>query len=128
MTRTIRFVFIAAAIVAAASCGSSNSSNSTTPTAPTSGGNNGTPVGIVAGARTMTTTAYSPNPLTINSGTTVTWTNQDSTSHTATSDSGVFSSGNVAPSGQFSFTFANKGTFTYHCTIHPNMVGTVVVQ
>src|SRR6516225_324525 len=77
MTRTIRFAFMAAALTIATSCGSSNS----TPTSPSnSGGNNtGTPVSIVSGARTLTTTAYNPNPLTIAAGTTVTWTNNDST-------------------------------------------------
>jgi len=110
----------------AASCGGGSSSTPTSPSTPSTG-NNGTPISIVAGARTLTTTAYSPNPLTISAGTTVTWTNNDSTTHTATSDSGVFN-GTVAPSAQYSFTFTNKGTFTYHCSLHPNMVGSVVVQ
>ena len=129
MTQKIRYAFIlAAATVLMTSCGGYSS-----PTTPSSGNNNntnnndGTPVAIVAGASVLTTTAYSPNPLTINSGTTVTWTNRDSVTHTATSDSGAFN-GNVAPNAQYSFTFQNQGTFTYHCSIHPNMVGSVVVQ
>lgn len=123
MTRTTRFAFILAAIVTATSCGGGYSS----PTTPSTGNNNGTPITIVGGAQTLTTTAYSPNPLTISAGTTVTWNNKDTTTHTATSDAGVFN-GSMGPNGQYSFTFANKGTFTYHCSLHPNMVGSVVVQ
>ena len=126
MTRTIRFAFILATIVAASSCGGGYSAP-TTPSTPSTGSNNGTPISIVAGARALTTTAYNPNPLTVSAGTTVTWTNNDTTTHTATSDNGTFN-GSVGPNQQFSFTFANKGTFTYHCSIHPGMKGTVVVR
>jgi plastocyanin len=114
------------ALAIAAGCGSSSS----TPTTPSTGASsgNGTPITIVKGAETLTTTAFSPNPLTIASGTTVTWTNSDNTQHTATSDTGAFNSNVINPGAGFSFTFQNKGTFTYHCSIHPNMVGSVVVQ
>jgi plastocyanin len=122
MTHIFRFGFVVTALTLASSCGGSSS-----PTSPSTSSNTGTPITIVSGAQVLTSTAYSPNPLTINAGTTVTWTNKDSTTHTATSDSGLFD-GTVAPTAQFSFTFANKGTFTYHCTLHPNMVGSVVVQ
>ena len=61
-------------------------------------------------------------------GTTVTWMNTDSISHTSTSDVSGWNSGVVAPGGQFSFAFQTAGTFPYHCTIHPGMVGTVVVR
>lgn len=122
MTQNIRYAFILSAVVLVASCGGYS-----TPTTPSTGNNNGIPVTIVAGATVLTTTAYSPNPLTVTAGTTITWTNRDSTTHSSTSDSGAFN-GNVAPNGQYSFTFQNKGTFTYHCSFHPNMVGSVVVQ
>jgi plastocyanin len=61
-------------------------------------------------------------------GTTVTWRNTDSTSHTSTSNAPGWNSGTVAPGGQFSFAFQTAGTFPYHCAIHPGMVGTVVVR
>jgi len=122
MTRILRFAFILTTLAIASSCGGGSS-----PMSPSTGTNSVTPISIVSGARVLTSTAYSPNPLTISAGTTVTWTNNDSTTHTATSDSGAFN-GTVAPNAQFSFTFANKGTFAYHCTLHPNMVGSVVVQ
>ena len=58
----------------------------------------------------------------------VTWTNTDSVSHTSTSDANAWNSGTVAPGGRFSFAFQTAGTFPYRCTIHPGMVGTVVVR
>ena len=82
-------------------------------------------VTIVSGASTMTTTAFSPNPLNISVGTTVTWVNSDSTTHTSTADGGAWNSPAMTPGGQFSFTFPSAGTFSYHCSIHPGMVGTV---
>jgi plastocyanin len=43
-------------------------------------------------------------------------------------DGGQWSSGNIAPGSHFTTTFNTAGTFTYHCSLHPNMVGTVKVQ
>ena len=127
--RIVRLGIAVSTLAFLAACGGYSS----TPTAPSTGntgngGGNGTPVTIVKGAETLTTTAFSPNPLTVSAGTTVTWTNSDSTEHTTTSDNGTFSSGAINGGKSFSFTFQNKGTFTYHCSFHPNMVGTVTVQ
>jgi plastocyanin len=71
--------------------------------------------------------AFMPTPLTIPVGTAVTWTNRDSAIHTTTSDSGMWDSGMLATGKSFSFIFAQDGTFTYHCAIHPTMHGTIVV-
>ena len=77
---------------------------------------------------------FSPNQLTVAPGTTVTWTNNDKLSHTITSgkvsdDSAgsMFDSGLVKSGKTFQFTFANAGTFDYFCTVHPWMVGQVIV-
>jgi predicted secreted protein with PEFG-CTERM motif len=77
---------------------------------------------------------FSPNPLNVAPGTTVTWTNGDKLSHTITSGKvsddnagSVFDSGLVKPGKTFQFTFATAGTFDYFCTVHPWMVGQVVV-
>jgi plastocyanin len=73
--------------------------------------------------------AFSPSSLTVSVGTTVTWTNQDSASHTVTSDSGSELNSATLSTGQsFSHTFTQAGTFAYHCTIHPFMKATVTVQ
>ncbi|MGH9410633.1 MAG: plastocyanin/azurin family copper-binding protein [Vicinamibacterales bacterium] len=61
-------------------------------------------------------------------GSTVTWTNTDSIPHTTTADGGQWNSGVIQPGAQFNFTFSSAGTFAYHCSIHPNMVGTITVQ
>ena len=72
--------------------------------------------------------AFSPASLTVHVGDTVTWSNNDSVSHTTTSDTGIWDSGPLRPGASFSFTFTSAGTFGYHCMIHPFMVGAVVVQ
>lgn len=91
-------------------------------------------VGIGAGTalaadRTVTISgfSFSPNTVTVNVGDTVTWTNQDASTHTATS-SGNFNTGNIPEGGSKSVTFNSAGTFDYICTIHPTMQGTVVVR
>ena len=61
-------------------------------------------------------------------GTRVTWTNQDPTPHTVTADKGAFDSRQLDPGGTFSVTLDTPGTLTYHCEIHPTMVGTVRVH
>lgn len=71
--------------------------------------------------------SFNPATLTLPKGTTVTWTNTGSTTHTVTADDGSFDSGNL-PAGQtFSRTFSTAGTFAYHCTIHASMKGTITV-
>jgi plastocyanin len=115
--------------------GASNATNAT----GASGGNTTTSsVSIVSGASTLTTDAYSPNPIQVSVGTTVTWTNNDSQPHTVTSgsngqpDNKFNSSPNFTPllnPGQtFSFTFTEAGEYPYYCMLHPNMVGTVNVS
>ena len=72
--------------------------------------------------------AFGPDTLTVPSGTTVTWTNDDSTSHTVTADDDSFDSGSLADGATFEHTFDEAGTFAYHCEIHPTMTGEVVVE
>jgi plastocyanin len=73
--------------------------------------------------------AYSPNPIEIAAGDTVTWTNQDPVPHTATGeDRGVLQSGTISPGDSFSQAFPEAGEFGFFCEFHPNMTGTIVVQ
>ena len=74
--------------------------------------------------------AFSPQYVTISKGTTVTWTNLDSTPHqiinnpTGTAGLGqLFRSSPLETGQSFSYTFTSTGMFPYHCNIHPNMVG-----
>jgi plastocyanin len=117
--------------------GASNATNATA-TGASAGNTTASSVSIVSGASTLTTDAYSPNPIQVSVGTTVTWTNNDSQPHTVTSgsngqpDNKFNSSPNFTPllnPGQtFSFTFTQAGNYPYFCTLHPNMVGTVSVS
>jgi plastocyanin len=72
--------------------------------------------------------SFQPATITISVGTTVTWTNTASTGHTVTADAGSFKSNTLGPGVTFSQKFATAGTFTYHCSIHPSMKGTVTVH
>ena len=80
-----------------------------------------------AQAVTIIDFAFQPASLEVPMGTTVTWTNQGTAPHTVTADDGAFDSGTLQPGSTFSLTFDTPGTFTYHCEIHPNMMGTIVV-
>lgn len=74
--------------------------------------------------------AFSPVAITVKKGTTVTWTNNDTVTHTVTESDGKTgpNSGDLAPGKTYTFTFNETGTFAYKCTIHPSMQGTVTVQ
>ena len=72
--------------------------------------------------------AFSPAKITVKVGTKVTWTNQDSTPHTVTADSGSGPDSGTMNQGQtYSFTYDTVGSFPYHCNFHSNMTGTVEV-
>jgi plastocyanin len=73
---------------------------------------------------------FSPAQMNVAAGTTVTFVNcsAQSTEHSSTSDTGVWDSGLLARFATFDRTFTAVGTFPYHCTPHPFMQGTVVVQ
>lgn len=70
--------------------------------------------------------AYSPDPVTINVGDQVTWTNDDAQAHTATGTG--WNTGDLGNGESGSVTFQAAGTFEYMCGIHPAMRGTVVVR
>jgi len=70
---------------------------------------------------------FSPAQITVQPGTTVTWMNNGQAPHTVTADDGSFDSETLQPGQSFSFTFANAGTFSYFCEIHPFMTGSVTV-
>src|SRR5438477_5702626 len=96
--------------------GGGGSTATTAVPAPASGGS----------AITIQSFAFGPATLSVPAGTKVTVTNKDGTGHTWTSDTKAFDNP-VAPGASVSFTFDQKGTFSYHCNIHPSMTGTVTV-
>jgi plastocyanin len=102
----------------------------------------GTQVSIVQGASTMADKAFSPNPVTVKVGDTITWTNNDNQFHTVTSGSGssdpnmgkAFDSGLSGASAlttmgkTFQHQFTQAGQYPYFCQLHPIMVGKVIVS
>jgi plastocyanin len=105
-----------------AGCNSSPAPSATTATpAPAGGGN----------SVTIKNFAFDPSTLTVKTGTTVTWVNNDGAPHALASDAGspeAFSSGSLSTGASFTFTFTKPGTYKYHCSIHPSMTGTIIVQ
>ncbi|HVW66486.1 MAG TPA: cupredoxin family copper-binding protein [Candidatus Peribacteraceae bacterium] len=119
-TLHVRLLLISTLLLAACSSQSGTTSTDTTSSAPSSAMTNGSSV-------TIQNFQFAPQSITIKAGTTVTWTNQDSVSHTVTGDNGGPASGGISQGQTYSYTFTTPGTFTYHCTFHPMMKGTVVV-
>lgn len=71
--------------------------------------------------------AYHPATLRVQRGARVTFTNSSSVTHTATKG-GSFDTKRIAPDGSATVRFNKRGTFAYHCKIHPYMKGKVVVE
>ena len=121
MRAAVYGVVIGVSLVWLSGCGG-DSSNPTMPSG------SGTSVSIVANSSTLTTNAYNPNPVTVQRGGTVTWVNNDTSTHDAIADTGSFNTGDIAPGAQASVMFQTAGTFPYHCARHPGMVATITVQ
>jgi plastocyanin len=71
--------------------------------------------------------AFDPAQLNVASGTTVRFVNKDTEPHTATADNDLFDTGELEPGGSFKVYFEGSGTVTYHCELHPDMKGVIVV-
>jgi plastocyanin len=71
---------------------------------------------------------FAPTALTIKAGTTVTWVNEDEEPHTVVSATGLFRSQAIDTKESFAFKFDKPGEYHFICTIHPQMMGTVIVQ
>jgi plastocyanin len=134
---SLRLAVVSALLMSAVACGESNSSTPTSPSpspspsptqapTPTPGGVSSSVV-IPVGAEFLGNRGFTPTDLDVQVGTTVTWMNTDRDSHTTTSDAPGWNSGTISPGRQFSFTFQTAGTFPYHCTFHPGMIGRIVV-
>ena len=117
-----RLPTVAAALLAVGVFGAcSGSKTSSAPAVPTK-------VTIVSNAATIG--AFTPPTATVSAGQTVEWIFQDANPHTVTADDGSFTSPKtgLANDKTYSHTFGQAGTYRYHCFIHPQMLGTVVVQ
>jgi plastocyanin len=127
--RRIALLVCAAVALAAAGCGSSNKSStstsgsSSTSTAAASSSSSGGAVAIK-----MQGFQFSPKEATVKVGQKITWTNEDSTDHNVTAQSGAdFKSKDFGQGSTFSFTPTKAGTIKYVCTLHPGMSATLNV-
>ena len=109
----------AGVMISTAACGSSS-----TPTSPTT-----TADVTVSIAGNLGAQSFAPNPVAMRVGQTISWKNADSITHDATQNGSGFTTGNVSAGATSSpIMMSTAGTFTYHCAIHPGMVGTITVQ
>ena len=71
---------------------------------------------------------FAPAEMKVPAGTTVVWTNRDDIPHTVVSTDKVFKSKVLDSDEKYSFTFTTAGTYPYFCSIHPKMIGKVIVE
>jgi plastocyanin len=84
--------------------------------------------GAAAGRAEIQDFAFRPSRVEVAAGATVTFTNTGAVEHSVTADGGGFDSGLIQPGGRGAITFTTPGTYTFHCTPHPFMTGSVVVR
>ncbi|HUP83085.1 MAG TPA: hypothetical protein VM284_02730 [Candidatus Limnocylindria bacterium] len=116
-------------------CGGGGGNRTASPGAPTSGGPTGTPAAaaVICGATGSGTAVsiadftYNPNSATEAVNGFVNWTNNDGAAHTVTFDSGP-DCGQLSGGGTVTAQFTVAGAYPYHCAIHPNMHGSVVIS
>lgn len=72
--------------------------------------------------------SFTPDTLTVKANQAVIWVNKDDVPHTVTSTDGSFKSKALDTDDKYSYTFRKAGTYSYYCSMHPKMVGTIVVQ
>lgn len=108
------------ALTAAAACGGGDDGDGSGDGATTTAG------GPAAATIHATGTTWEPGEVTINAGETVLWDVTGSIVHDLKGDEGV--SHKAASKYKYSHTYDKAGTYSYQCTIHPGMNGTVVVR
>jgi len=106
-----------------------NTSNQNTPSSASSQSSQNNQSLTSTNSVTIQNFAFTPGDITVKKGTTVTWTNNDSTAHSVneTDNQKGPDSGDLNPGDKYSFTFNQSGTFKYRCNLHPEMLGTVTV-
>jgi plastocyanin len=92
-------------------------------------GSNSNSTAVATDKVSISNFSFSPSSITVKKGTTVTWTNHDSIAHTVVETDGKTgpNSQNIDNGKTYSFTYNTVGAFAYHCSIHPEMTGTVTV-
>jgi plastocyanin len=113
-------------MVIAGGCGGSGTNTDTT--APNDNVTSTQGEAPMSASVTIENFEFKPPTITISKGGTITWTNKDTALHTATADGGDFDTSDIAQNESVALTFEESGTFSYICTYHPNMKGTVIVK
>lgn len=135
MTR-LRPLLAAGAVALAlgiAGCGGDDDEGSTAQSAPEpvqqtpQGADNSGGANVRSQTVKMVDYTFSPETVTIASGGKITWVNEDQAPHDATADDESFATGTIESGKLKSETFKEPGTYTYICTIHPQMTGTIEV-
>ena len=127
----MRFIFAGAIVtLSLVLSGCSDSYNSGSPVAPTSPpptptASNG--IVTIDVVRQNGAQSFTPNPATLPAGQMVVWHNVDGTTHRVVLNSGALDTGDLAPGASSRPMSLNTGGGPYHCSIHPSMVGTIVV-
>jgi plastocyanin len=117
--------FTISTILALALLGSACGDDS--PSTPTSPSSPATPSGALVTVD-IRNFLYQPNPVTVKVGTQINWHNLDSVDHTATREGMFDNFVNAMSAHGAPVTMGTAGTFEYHCRLHSNMKGTIVVQ
>lgn len=115
--KALAVLAFAALSLALAACGGSDDT----------GGGETTAGGSAAADVEIVEFAFGPDPVVVEAGGAVTWTNEDTAPHTATADDGSFDTDTLAKGESRAVSFDEAGTFPYFCEIHPTMHGTVEV-
>jgi plastocyanin len=121
----------AAALVAflmSTGCGSSTGTyNNGSISSPSPGTGADVTINIVSsnGLGNLGSNSFSPNPASVTQGMTVVWRNNDSTTHHIVFDNGSLDTGTIAPGATSTAMAMSAASATYHCTIHPTMVGSI---
>ncbi|HEX9008326.1 MAG TPA: cupredoxin domain-containing protein [Patescibacteria group bacterium] len=121
------FLVIVSSLLLAA-CTYTAQPSSTTP--PAAGGNPTSTSTVASADITISNFAFSPNSITVKAGQSVSIINNDSTTHTVTSDDGTsFNTNEIAPGATATFIAPSKpGSYAFHCNIHKSMTATLIVQ
>jgi len=125
MKRLSAILLVLTTVTLFVACGKGGSNSYTTGGGGGYGGGGGGGTGSDVSIKNF---AFTSNNIPVTKGTTIKWTNNDGVTHTVTADDGSFDSGSLTNGASFSHTFSTAGTYTYHCSIHTTMTGTVTVQ
>jgi plastocyanin len=130
--RNVVVMTTASAALLTAACGGYSSPMSPTPTPAPPGPAVTANAYILPGAVDLGSGAFGDHPLLIFKGERLRWVNIDSTEHNLVADAASLpefvTTGTLAPGGERTFTMTTLGTTPFHCTIHPQMTGTLIVQ